>query len=424
MLKRLCMHIGLAGMFAATAACGLVQRTPPTATPVPTTAATVRQLEVFDAAWEAVRDQYVRADYGGVDWDAVGAEYRPRVEAGLSDDDFVATMRTMLASLPNNQAFYQTRAERLEQETADHATYHGIGAYIAFRETPVPHVIILAVMDDTPAQRAGLAAHDSILAIDGSPVTLEDGASPADRIRGLPDSDVTLTVQTPGSAARDVTIGREQITASDALRGGYEPRLNVAYFRVPVASTANLADNLAAALDSMAQDASLAGVIIDLRLARSGSSWPLTNMLSLFAQGTLGEFYTRTQSETLTLTGVDAGGSQTLPLVVLIGPDTEGSPEIFAAAMQAAGRAVLIGQATPGVVEGLEEVALPDGSRLFLATSSFRTTSHLDLAQTGLKPDQVVDADWDTFVAGDDWDSFVAGDDPVIKAALIALLGQ
>src|SRR5215203_3259 len=151
MLKRLCLHIGLVSVLAATAACGLVQRTPPTATPVPTVAATERQLKVFDAAWEAVRDEYVRADYSGVDWDAVGAEYRPRVAAGLSEDDFTLTMRAMLASLPNSQALYQTRAERLEQETADNTTYHGIGAFIAFRETPVPHVVILAVVEDTPA---------------------------------------------------------------------------------------------------------------------------------------------------------------------------------------------------------------------------------------------------------------------------------
>ena len=52
MVKRLILQAGLVVVFAATAACGLVQRTPPTATPVPTLAATDRQLKVFDAVWE------------------------------------------------------------------------------------------------------------------------------------------------------------------------------------------------------------------------------------------------------------------------------------------------------------------------------------------------------------------------------------
>ncbi|MCC7362549.1 MAG: PDZ domain-containing protein [Anaerolineales bacterium] len=415
MLKRLIVHTGLVLAALLAAACGLVQRTPPTATPVPTIAATERQLTVFDAAWEAVRDQYVRADYGGVNWDAVRALYRPKMQAGLSDGDFALTLRAMLAALPNNQAVYQTRAERLAQETTDSTTYHGIGAFIAFRQTPAPHVVILAVVEDSPAQRAGLAPHDNILAINGAPFTLEDEASPAEKIRGLPDTSVTLTVQTPGSDPREVTIAREQITATDVLRGGYLESLNLAYYRVPVASSATLADNLAADLDQIAQSATPAGVIIDLRVARSGGGWPLTNMLALFGDGALGEFYTRDSSEQLTLAGVDVGGSQTLPLVLLVGPDTEGSPEIFAAALQASGRAVVIGQATPGSVEGFEEVALPDGSRLFLATSSFRTTANADLATSGLTPDQVVAADWD---------SFPPDADPVIDAALQELLGS
>lgn len=414
MLKRHLINSVLAGLLAATAGCGLINRTPPTATPVPTLAATDRQLKVFDAAWEAVRASYVRADYGGVDWDALGAQYRPRVEAGQSEDEFVATLRAMLAALPNNQASYQTRAERLEQETADTTTYHGIGAFISFRETPAPHVVILAVVENSPAQAAGLKPHDSLYAIDGVAFTLDDAASPAERIRGLPDSDVTLSVQSPGGQPHDVTIGRKEISAVDVLRGGYIESLNLAYYQVPVVADATLAANIATDLEAAAEQTALAGVIIDLRVARSSSDWPLSNMLALFGDGDLGEFYTRTSADTITLTGVDAGHSQTLPLILLVGPDTAGSPEIFAAAMQTSGRATLIGQATPGEVEGYDEIALPDGSRMFLATSSFRTADNLDLAQTGLTPDQVIDADWD---------SFPTNADPVIEAALVQLLG-
>src|SRR5689334_1499403 len=133
MWKRLFIHAGLAALVGLMAACSSVQRTPPTATPVPTLAATDRQLKVFDAAWEAVRDQYVRADYGGVDWNAVRALYRTQVQAGVTDDKFTEIMRAMLGTLPNAQAVYQTRAERLEQETTNTTTYHGIGAFIAFR---------------------------------------------------------------------------------------------------------------------------------------------------------------------------------------------------------------------------------------------------------------------------------------------------
>jgi carboxyl-terminal processing protease len=404
----------LVGVLWAVAACGLVQRTPPTATPIPTTSATERHLRVFEAAWEAVRDQYVLPDHGGVDWAAVGEQYRLEIEAGLSEDDFIQTMRAMLAALPGNQAIYQTRAERLEEETTDQSVYHGIGAFISFRETPEPHVIILAVVRDSPAEAAGLAAHDSIYAVDGVPFTLEDATSPAERIRGVPESTVTLTVQTPGDERREVEVPREEIRATDVLRGGLLTALSIAYYRVPVVSTDNLAAAIGNDLATISETTRLRGIILDLRISRStGGNWPLGEMLTVFADGDVGEFYTRTTTDPVRVQGQDIGGSQSLPLVVLVGRDTEGTPEIFAAALQASGRATLLGQTTAGSVEGFDEIALPDGSRLFLATSSFRTTTDLDLAKEGVTPDQEFDADWD---------SILIDEDPVLGAALNLLV--
>jgi carboxyl-terminal processing protease len=416
MSKRVLIQGLLAGLLWAAAGCGLVRRPAPTATPVPTSNATERHLRVFQTAWETVRDQYVLPDYGGVDWDAVGENYRTQIETGLSEEEFVATMREMLAELPGSQALYQTRAERLEEETTDQSVYHGIGAFISFREEPEPHVTVLAVVRESPAEDAGLEPHDSIYAVDGVPFTLADADTPAERIRGAPDSTVTLTVQTPGEERRDLEIPRAEIRATDVLRGGLLSALNIAYYRVPVVSNGNLAAAISNDLLSISQSAELRGIIIDLRVSRSGAGeWPLGEMLTVFGDGDLGEFYTRTTTDTLSIEGQDAGGSQTLPLVLLVGRDTEGTPEIFAAALQEAGRAVLFGQPTAGAVEGFDEVALPDGSRMFLATSSFRTSSNLDLARTGLAPDREFDSDWD---------AIQIDEDPVLGAALNLLVSM
>lgn len=404
----------LAGLLAMTLACSRLQSAAPTATPAPTAASTERHLSVFEAAWEAVRDQYLLADYGGVDWEAVGEEYRAKIAAGLSEDEFTAAMDAMLATLPDDQALYQTRAERLEEETTDQSVYHGIGAFIGFRETPQPHVVILAVIQESPAEAAGLEAHDSIYAVDGVPFAVEDARGPAERIRGAPETSVTLTVQSPGEERRDVVVPRQEIRATDVLRGGLLTTLEVAYYRVPVIATASLASAIAGDLEAISATTQLRGIVLDLRVSRSGTGeWPLGEMLAIFGNGALGEFYTRTTTDPVTVEGRDVGGSQTLPLILLVGRDTEGTPEIFAAAMQASGRAQVLGQPTPGSVEGFDEIALPDGSRLFLATSSFRTSDHVDLARSGITPDQEFDADWD---------QVSIDEDPVLGAALSLLV--
>src|SRR2546425_11649698 len=81
-----------------TMGCNAVSQFMATATPkaVPTQSPTSRQLSVFDTAFAAVRDNYVQADYGGVDWNAIGAQYRTQVAAGVSDDAFTRRMREMV----------------------------------------------------------------------------------------------------------------------------------------------------------------------------------------------------------------------------------------------------------------------------------------------------------------------------------------
>jgi carboxyl-terminal processing protease len=365
--------------------------------------------------WQTVRDQYVRADYDGVDWEVLGSQYRAKVQAGQDEEAFAQSLRDMLAELPEGQAIYQTRTERLDQEVTDSSQYQGIGAFISFRTTPEPHIVILSIIRGSPAEAAGLQPHDSIYAVNGEPIRLEDEENPAARVRGPGDTSVTLTVQSPGGERREVALARAQITAEDLLRGGVVPTLNVGYFRVPVAVSEDIVSLIAGSLAEAAKSTEVQGIILDMRVASSGAQgWPLNGMLALFSSGDLGEYYDRTQSMTVTVDGQDIGGSQAVPLILLVGPDTRGSPEIFAGALQDTGRARLVGLPTPGAVDGFSEVPLADGSRLFLATSSFRTSKGTDLSTNGLQPDIHVDADWD---------EVIADADPTLEAALQLLLG-
>ena len=71
MNKRPASHVWMVVLLLSLA-CNLITRGTPTAAPVPTQSAVDRHLKVFDAAFAAVRDQYVDADFGGTDWTALG----------------------------------------------------------------------------------------------------------------------------------------------------------------------------------------------------------------------------------------------------------------------------------------------------------------------------------------------------------------
>lgn len=382
----------------------------PTVPPTPSNAE--RQLKILDEIYSAVKNQYVLPDYGGVKLDDLKKDYETKIRAGMGNADFEKAMLDFARKLPASSAVYQTRAERLQAETEANVRYSGIGAYIAVRKEPQPHVVILSIIKDSPAEKAGLLPHDSIYSVDGKPVTAEEGMDVIKRVRGQAGSTVSLEVQTVGKSKRTVKITRDQITAGDALRGGLIERAGIVYFLFPVATPDNMIEIIAQNLEAYSKQVQLRGIVLDLRVAH-GTGWPIEEMLTLFGNGSLGQFYTRAGNSDVAIKGIDVGGSQTLPLIILVGPDTEGTPEVFASALQASQRAIVLGLPTTGKVFGYTTLPLTDGSRLTLATSSYKNVKGDDLSKSGVKPD---------FEMKVDWDQVTLENDPLIDKAFQAIL--
>lgn len=396
------------------AACGQ-KETKAWPTPLPTTSPVQRQLRVLDRLWSEVNEKYIYEDFGGVDWTALKADYQSRIERGLTNAEFEAAMKEMVGKLPEGTALYETRAERLEAQLADTSQYSGIGAYVSVRAKPQPHIVILSIIGGSPAESAGLRAHESIYSIDGKPVTAEEGMEVVKRVRGEADTEVSLEVRSPAGSRRTVKVTRATLTAADTLKGGLIADSGVIYLLFPVAAPASLLQAMSQGLADFGKQTEVKGIIIDLRVAHTSGSWPLIEMLTLYGSGPMGEYYTRSGGDPLIVDGIDAGPSQTAPLVLIVGPDTQGSPEVFAAALQTAHRATVIGLPTPGKVLGYTDVPLPDGSRVTFASSSYKTISGYDLAVRGVQPDMIVDADWD---------QVDASNDPVIRKALEIIENQ
>jgi len=175
----------------------------------------------------------------------------------------------------------------------------------------------------------------------------------------------------------------------------------VGFIQLPRAASASLADEVPAALERLGEQHPLTGLLLDLRICGTGA-FPLEELLTSFATGRLGAAYTASGASELVVEGVDRAGSQTLPLAVLVGPDTEGAAEVLAGTLQAAGRALVVGARTPGSVEREQQFGLVDGSRLWVPVWSFRAVGGRELGLEGVVPDVAVGADWDAVSDGAD----------------------
>ncbi len=385
----------------------------PAATPTP-----AAHADVLTAIWAAVADNYVFVDetgaIPGLDWAALHDQTAAQIDPAMPQEEFVAVVRQGLAALPPGAVIWQTKADAVEEIKATVGGYEGIGVYVGARGEPNPAAVILDVVPGSPAEAAGLAMHDRILTIDGVAVSADEGMAVVDRIRGPRDSQVVLRVQSPGTDPQEVTVTRSQMSFTQQ-KSIFAQRLaegTVGYIRFPAGAHGTLGQDFSARLQEMGGEGAVSGLILDLRISNNSTGWPLMTMLPLFGQGEMGAVINRKGSAPLNIAASEGNNLAALPLVLLIGPDTQGTAEIFAAALQAAGHTLLIGLPTQGQVEGMTIQRLPDGSELFIANSTFLTPDGRDIGMEGVHPDITVDADW----------SDVSADtDPVIAAALEAL---
>ena len=375
----------------------------------PQTSLRAQQAETFETLWKHLEENYIYFESAEVNWDALHDQYLQRVQAGLTPEEFSALLEELEADLPAESIAYQSRTERIETDIADTSSYEGIGAFVGFIEDPEPHIVLLDVIEGSPAEQAGLKAHDSIFAIDGSPILLEEGIRAVYRVRGPAGSSVTLSIQSPGEPERSVEVKRGKLNSVGTLEAYNLPGTNYGYMLFPPVGYDSLGEDIVGSLQELTANQTLEGLILDLRIASSSRGWPLEAMYTIFSSGPMGEFYNRSNRELVELEGQDVFGSQEVPLVILVGQNTSGTPEILAASLQMHKRAVVIGENTPGSIEGASSFYLPDGSELFVQTTSFALPNGEEVGTQGVTPDIAME---------EGWDEILPNQDPVLDQAI------
>jgi carboxyl-terminal processing protease len=356
------------------------------------------QTRTFNALWGHLSENYVYYNSAETDWDSLHKKYENKIAGGLTNDEFNALLHELEDDLPNGTLLFQSREERIASDIEDASTYEGIGAFVGFKAEDVPHIVVLGVIEGSPAEQAGIRAHDSIFSIDGNPVLLEEGIDVVQRVRGPAGSVVTLNVQTPGKPERTVEVTRAQLVSLGKIEGRQidVKGVPVGYILLPPINYEGLLEDFLGNLRDFTTNQKLEGLILDLRVAGSGGGWPLQEMLTLFHDGSVGTFYNRTTSEQdVSVKGEDLYGSQSVPLIILVGKNTSGFPEILAAALQANERALIVGEITPGSIETTSSFYLPDGSRIYIETTSFKLPNGEEIGNRGVQPQFVIDAGWD-----------------------------
>lgn len=276
--------------------------------------------------------------------------------------------------------------EMLQQErNFSKGLLEGIGAEVQMKKN---QVVIVAPMDDSPAQRAGLKPGDIILKVDGediSGLTLEQVSG---RILGPAGSSVKLTILNPGTGrTMNVTLVRARITLHN-VQWRRLPGTRVAHVRIAMFSK-GVSRDLRKALKAL-QKEELTGLILDLRNNPGGLFDEAVETASQFL-GSGNVVLEKDAAGKVTAIPVQPGGVAIgIPMVVLINGGTASAPEIVAGALRDAGRSTLVGEKTFGTGTVLKPFTLSDGSALLLAVEEWLTPAGQAIWHKGIPPDVTV----------------------------------
>jgi len=280
---------------------------------------------------------------------------------------------------------YAGRAEAERQQERRNG-FGGIGIrYRLHRD----HLEVTSVLEGTPAEDADIEPGDRVVKINDTPVDNLSRKAVHDLLRGPVDSRLALTL-THGGEARVVELRRGLVSTPTAFlsQTGGMPRLRITRFsQQTVALSRRLIEEyLAAARERPA------GLILDLRGNPGGLLDQAVSLSDLFLikgdiVSTRGRHPHTQQSYQATQTDVPGGDILGgLPILVLIDGRTASAAEIVAAALQADGRAVVVGTTSYGKGTVQTVVAMPNGGELTLTWSRFYTPSGYALHGLGVMP--------------------------------------
>jgi carboxyl-terminal processing protease len=294
----------------------------------------------------------------------------------------------MLAGLDPHSAYLNPESFK-EMRIGTEGKFGGLGIEVTMENG---FIKVVAPIDDTPAQRAGLKSGDVITRIDGTPVkgmTLNDAVK---QMRGEPDTDIKLTVVRDGeSKPIDFVITRAIIKITSVKGQMIEP--GYAYVRVSQFQ-AGTADSLRRKLSKLKKEADgkLKGLVLDLRNNPGGVLNGAIAVSDMFiSKGLIVSTQGRLDDSTVEYTATPNDFLKDSPMVVLVNGGSASASEIVAGALQDHGRAIIMGTKTFG--KGSVQTILPidNGAALKITTARYYTPRGGSIQATGIIPDLVVE---------------------------------
>jgi carboxyl-terminal processing protease len=307
----------------------------------------------------------------------------------IDDRDLLENaIRGMLAGLDPHSS-YLNEKDYGELQEGTTGEFGGLGIEVGMEDG---FIRVIAPIDDTPAQAAGVRAGDLIVKLDETPVkglSLEEAVQ---LMRGKPGTQITLTIiRENEEKPLNIVITRNVITVKSVRTRMLEPGL--AYLRISNFQ-AHTAEDARAALLKLKETAKepMQGLIMDLRNNPGGILNSAVTISDLFLdEGLIVYTEGRVSDAKMRFEANPDDILDNAPMVVLVNSGSASASEIVAGALQDHHRAIIMGQKTFGKGSVQTILPLPNDAALKLTTARYFTPNGRSIQASGITPDIRID---------------------------------
>jgi carboxyl-terminal processing protease len=315
-------------------------------------------------------------------WSLIHEHY---VDAEAIDDQRMtsAAISAMLGTLGDGgHTRYLSAEDAAQHRRSLSGSYVGVGIQIEMRDD---RVVVVAPIDGSSAQQAGVEPGDILVKINDESTTGLSLDDVVERVRGPEGTTVDLIFERPGSSEpMTFTLTRTKLQVKSVhwtmLPG------EIADIRISQFAEGTVAE-LSQTLHEV-QDAGANGIILDLRNNPGGLLGQATGTASMFLDPGEPIFISQLRGGDQNVHQAERESTSTdLPTVVLVNHGSASAAEIVSGALQANERAKVVGVPTFGTATVLAQYGLSDGSAILLGTELWLTSDGKEIRDHGITPD-------------------------------------
>jgi carboxyl-terminal processing protease len=355
--------------------------------------------KTFEKIWSTVNDRFYDPGFLGVDWKRAHDRYVTQAGAATTDENFYRIVNEMLGLI------HVSHLQALSPAVSQNKPAQTPGITGLRLRSADAQVVVFQSLPGLPAASAGIRAGFAITAIDGVPPADPDAASKA--LAGPAGSSVRIRVLDEHDAEREIVLTRKPSSAASGVKEleSYtlfnSKRLDGGVGYLWFSGFAeSLSGRLAAAIDAMHDARAL---IIDLRGNGGGDDAVGIRLADTLLESATQLMLVRTR------TGINRdlrtrGNAQAYRgrVAIIVDGTTASAAEDFAAALQEAGRASIVGTRSAGADLDADTVELPDRGMLIYPFGLTTTPKGVIIEGRGVTPDLVAPLKRSDLLAGRD----------------------